>query len=244
FLVCAGLALCNWLYGFFVLPESLPPERRIKTFDWKRANPVGSLKLLTSKPNLLGLAGVGFLFQLAHNVLPSVFVLYMGFRYHWSPQLIGLTLMGSGIAGILMQAFVVGRVVKAVGERGALLIGLASGSLGFLVYALAPTGWLYLCGLPLFAISGLIQPGLQGLMTRRVAPHEQGQLQGANSAMMGIASILGPILYLTPFAWAIRHDATLHLPGLPILIAAALMMGGAALAFRFAHPISQEARPD
>ncbi|ALL13011.1 TCR/Tet family MFS transporter [Caulobacter henricii] len=243
FMVCAALALCNWLYGYFVLPESLPPERRIKAFDWKRANPIGSLNLLRSKPDLLGLAGVGFLFQLAHNVLPSVFVLYMGFRFQWSPQVIGLTLMASGIAGILLQAFLVGRIVKAVGERGALLIGLLCGFVGFLIYGLAPTSWVYLCGLPIFAFSGLIQPGLQGLMTRRVSAQEQGQLQGANSAMLGITSIIGPTLYLAPFAWAVRHDATLHMPGLPVLIAAVLMLAGAGLAFRFAHPISGEARP-
>ncbi|OYW26856.1 MAG: tetracycline resistance MFS efflux pump [Caulobacter sp. 12-67-6] len=243
FLVCAALALCNWLYGYFVLPESLPPERRIQKFEWKKANPLGSLTLLASKPNLMGLAGVGFLFQLAHNVLPSVFVLYMGFRYQWSVQTIGLTLMASGISGILLQAFLVGRIVKAVGERGALMIGLFSGFVGFLIYALAPTGWLYLCGLPIFAFSGLIQPGLQGLMTRRVSPQEQGQLQGANSAMMGISSIIGPTLYLAPFAWAVRNDATLHMPGLPVLIAAALMLAATGLAFRFAHPISTEPRP-
>ena len=243
FLVCAALALCNWLYGYFVLPESLPPERRIQKFEWKKANPLGSLTLLASKPNLMGLAGVGFLFQLAHNVLPSVFVLYMGFRYQWSVQTIGLTLMASGISGILLQAFLVGRIVKAVGERGALMIGLFSGFVGFLIYALAPTGWLYLCGLPIFAFSGLIQPGLQGLMTRRVSPQEQGQLQGANSAMMGISSIIGPTLYLAPFAWAVRNDATLHMPGLPVLIAAALMLAATGLAFRFAHPISPEPRP-
>ncbi|USQ97881.1 TCR/Tet family MFS transporter [Caulobacter sp. RL271] len=236
FLVCAALALCNWLYGFFVLPESLPPERRQPRFDWKKANPVGSLHLLQRHPGLLGLAGVGFLFQLAHNVLPSVFVLYMGFRYGWSPATIGLTLMASGVSGIIVQALVVGRVVKAVGERGALLIGLFSGFAGFMIYALAPTGFLYLCGLPLFALSGLIQPGLQGLMTRRVLPNEQGQLQGANSAMMGIASIVGPPLFLLPFAFAVRHDAALHLPGLPVLIAAALMLAATALAYAKARP--------
>lgn len=236
FLVCAALALCNWLYGFFVLPESLPPERRQPRFDWRKANPVGSLQLLRKHPGLLGLAGVGFLFQLAHNVLPSVFVLYMGHRYGWSPQTIGLTLMASGISGILVQGLVVGRVVKAVGERGALLIGLFSGFAGFMIYALAPTGFLYLCGLPIFALSGLIQPGLQGLMTRRVLPNEQGQLQGANAAMMGIASIIGPPLFLLPFAFAIRHDASLHMPGLPVLIAAALMLASTVLAYAKARP--------
>jgi MFS transporter, DHA1 family, tetracycline resistance protein len=237
FLVCAGLALCNWLYGFFVLPESLPPERRQPRFDWKKANPVGSLQLLQRHPGLLSLAGVGFLFQLAHNVLPSVFVLYMGFRYGWGPEIVGLTLMASGISSIIVQALVVGRVVKAVGERGALLIGLFSGFAGFMIYALAPTGLLYLCGLPLFALSGLIQPGLQGLMTRRVAPNEQGQLQGANSALMGISSIVGPSLFLIPFAFAVRHDATLHMPGLPILIAASLMLASTLLAWARARPL-------
>jgi DHA1 family tetracycline resistance protein-like MFS transporter len=245
FLVCAALALLNWLYGFFVLPESLPPERRQPRFDWKKANPVGSLHLLQKHPGLMGLAGVGFLFQLSHNVLPSVFVLYMGFRYGWSPATIGLTLMASGVSGILVQALIVGRVVKAVGERGALLIGLFSGFAGFTIYALAPTGLLYLCGLPLFALTGLIQPGLQGLMTRRVLPNEQGQLQGANSAMMGIASIIGPPLFLLPFAFAIRHDATLHLPGLPVLIAAALMLAATVLGYAKARPLPQaEPKPE
>ncbi|WP_299015024.1 TCR/Tet family MFS transporter [uncultured Caulobacter sp.] len=236
FLVCAGLALCNWLYGFFVLPESLPPERRQPRFDWKKANPLGSLQLLRRHPGLLGLAGVGFLFQLAHNVLPSVFVLYMGFRYNWGPDTVGLTLMVSGISGVIIQGLVVGPAVRKLGERGALMVGLFSGFAGFTIYALAPTGLLYLCGLPIFAFSGLIQPGLQGLMTRRVAPNEQGQLQGANAALMGIASMIGPSLFLLPFAFAVRHDATLHLPGLPVLIAASLMLLATLLAWAKARP--------
>lgn len=236
FLVCAALALCNWLYGFFVLPESLPPERRQPRFDWKKANPLGSLQLLRRHPGLLGLAGVGFLFQLAHNVLPSVFVLYMGFRYNWGPDTVGLTLMASGISSIIIQGLVVGPAVRKLGERGALLVGLFSGFAGFTIYALAPTGLVYLCGLPIFAFSGLIQPGLQGLMTRRVAPNEQGQLQGANAALMGIASMIGPSLFLLPFAFAVRHDATLHLPGLPVLIAASLMLLATLLAWAKAKP--------
>jgi DHA1 family tetracycline resistance protein-like MFS transporter len=160
----------------------------------------------------------------------------MGFRYGWNPQTIGLTLMASGIASILIQAFVVGPAVKRFGERGVLMIGLFAGFLGFSIYAFAPTGLLYLAGLPIFTFSGLIQPGLQGLMTRRVGPNEQGQLQGANAAMLGIASIIGPPLFLIPFAFAVRHDATLHIPGLPILIAAALMLAATILAYAKAKP--------
>jgi DHA1 family tetracycline resistance protein-like MFS transporter len=135
---------------------------------------------------------------------------------------------------------VVGPVVKRVGERGALLIGLFSGCVGFMIYGLAPTGWLYLCGLPIFAFSGLIQPGLQGLMTRRVQPWEQGQLQGANSALMGVTAIVGPSLYLFPFSWAVRHDATLHMPGLPVPDRRGPAAGATVLAIRVAHPVVVE----
>jgi DHA1 family tetracycline resistance protein-like MFS transporter len=243
FYVCAGLALTNWLYGFFVLPESLPVEQRIKAVNWSRANPLGSLRLLRSRIGLLGLASVGFLFQLAHNVLPMVFVLYTSQRYGWSPLRMGVTMMGTGIASVIVQAFLVGRVVKALGERGGLLLGMAAGAAGFAIYALAPNGNLYLIGIPIFALSGFIQPCLQALMTRKVSPHEQGQLQGANSAMMGIAGILGPLLFGSSFAFALHHDAALHMPGLPILIAAGLMTAGLMLAARFAHPPPAEPLP-
>ena len=106
FVVAAVLTTANLLYGIFVLPESLPRERRLTAFNWARANPVGSLGFLKSQSGLLGLAGVGFLFQLAHTVLPSIFVLYSGYRYHWTPDIIGLTMMGTGIAGLIVQVVV------------------------------------------------------------------------------------------------------------------------------------------
>ena len=235
FLACAALALTNWLYGFFILPESLPPERRVKRLDWSKANPLGSLRLLRSKPDLLGLAAVGFLFQLAHIVLPVIFVLYASERYGWTSQMVGFSMMGTGIANILVQAFLIGPVVKRIGERGALLTGLMSGAIGFMIFGLAPTGWLYLAGIPIFALMGFTGPGLQGLMTRKVGPSEQGQLQGANSALMGVAGIIGPSLFGLSFAWAVRNDAILNQKGLPILIAAGLMLLAFLLALRVAR---------
>jgi DHA1 family tetracycline resistance protein-like MFS transporter len=223
FLVAAALCACNWLYGFFVLPESLPPERRVARFELARANPIGSLKLLRSHHELLGLAGIAFLFQLAHQVLPQVFVLYTTYRYHWSLSFLGLTFIVTGVLGILVQSFLVGPVVARIGERGAVLLGAASGALGFLIYALAPTGPIYFIGMPVFALMGFMMPGLMGLMTQRVAPNEQGQLQGANQSMQGVGAILGPSIFGLTFAWAIRNDATLQMPGLPILIATGLL---------------------
>jgi DHA1 family tetracycline resistance protein-like MFS transporter len=220
FLVAAGLTAINWCYGFFVLPESLPPERRIAKFNWARANPLGSL---------------AFLFQLAHTVLPSIFVLYAGFRYHWGSDMVGLTMMLTGILGVTVQSFFVGPVVARIGERGALLLGALGGAAGFTLYGLAPNGWAYIGSAPVFALMSFLQPGLQGLMTRRVGPQNQGQLQGANQSLQGIASVVGPIIFGLTFAWAVRQDAVLHAPGLPIFIAAGLLVCAFLLAVRVGH---------
>ncbi len=237
FMVAAGLTAINWLYGFFVLPESLPAERRAARFELTRANPVGSLKLLCSHNELLGLAGINFLFQLAHNVLPQVFVLYTMHRYGWSLSFLGLTFIVTGVLGIIVQSFLVGPVVARIGERGAVLAGAAAGALGFAIYGLAPTGPIYFIGMPVFALMSLMPPGVMGLMSRRVPPTEQGQLQGANQSLQGVAAILGPIIFGLTFAWAIRHEDTLQQPGFPILIASALMALAFFTALRVARPM-------
>lgn len=235
FLVAGALTAVNWLYGLLILPESLPAEKRIARFDWRRANPVGSLGFLKAHGELLGLASVGFLFQLAHTVLPSIFVLYSGYRYGWSPAFIGLTMMGTGIAGVLVQTLLVGPVVARIGERGALLLGCAAGAAGFAIYGLASQGWMYLMGIPVFAFLNFLQPGLQGLMTRRVGPHQQGQLQGANQSLQGVASVIGPIIFGLTFAWSIRHDAVLHAPGFAIFLASAMLASAFLLSLKVAR---------
>ncbi|WP_309091987.1 TCR/Tet family MFS transporter [Phenylobacterium sp.] len=234
FIAAAALTFVNWLYGVFILPESLPAERRATRFDWRKANPLGSLTLLRAHRGLLPLAGVGFLFQLAHVVLPTIFVLYLGYRYGWTPKVLGSIFLATGVSGVIVQALLVGRIVRAVGERKAVLIGTAAGAVGFAWYAAAPTGALYLVGIPIFAFTGLIVPGLQGLMTQRVAPQEQGQLQGANQSLTGLASIFGPIIFGETFAWSLRHEG-FHLPGLAIYVAASLMAAAFLLAFASAR---------
>lgn len=242
FLAAAALTLVNWLYGLLILPESLPPERRAKTFDWKRANPLGSLRLLRTKPDLLGLASIGFLFQIAHMVLPTIFVLYVGYRYGWTPQIMGFTFMLTGVAGLVVQSLLIGPVVRRIGERNAVLLGAAGGALGFIWYGAAPTGTIYLLGVPIFAIMGFLMPGLQGLMTRRVAPHEQGQLQGANQSLTGIAAILGPVIFGETFAWSLRHEG-FQIPGLAIYLAAGLLLLALLIALGAAKAPEPEALP-
>lgn len=167
-------------------------------------------------------------------VLPTIFVLYLGYRYNWTPAILGWTFLATGVAGVIVQTFLVAPIVKWVGERNAVLIGAAAGVVGFAWYASAPTGALYFLGVPVFAFTGLLMPGLQGLMTRRVSPQQQGQLQGANQSLMGLSSIIGPVIFGEVFAWSLRHEG-LHAPGLAIYLAAGLMALAFLLAFVAAH---------
>ena len=241
FLAAAGLCLVNGLYGLFVLPESLEPEHRSFKMAWSRANPLSSIFFLRENGQLMGLAAVAFLFQLSQNVLPTIFVLYTGYRYGWTPQILGFTFMASGIAQITVQMVLVGPVVRRIGERGAALLGAASGSLGFLLYALAPNGPTYLAAIPIFAMGGFLQPGVMGLMSRRVGPRVQGRLQGVNQSFMGIGSIIGPPLYGLTFAWSLRHPGTP--PGLAIMIASALLGAAFLIALRAAKPFVETPEP-
>ncbi|HEY3657107.1 MAG TPA: TCR/Tet family MFS transporter [Steroidobacteraceae bacterium] len=231
----AALALINAIYGLFVLPESLPPGKR-DAFAWKKANPVGSLKLLRSHPDLLGLASVNLLFQLAHCVLPSMFVLYTSYRYAWDTKTVGLTLMAVGVCSIIVQGGLVKPAVRRLGERGSLYTGLLFGIVGFAGFALAPTPFWIWAVLPVFALMGLFGPGLQSLMSQRVAGNEQGKLQGANGSITSIAGLIGPGLFTLSFAHFIDKGRTWTLPGAPFLIAAALLLLALLLAVQAARP--------
>lgn len=243
FFVAAAVTAVNWLYGFFVLPESLPPARRVDRFNWAKANPVGSLIFLRRHAQLLDLAAISFLFQFGQTVLPTVFVLYTGYRYHWNILVMSLTLMATGALGILTQVVAVGPVVARIGERGALLLGALGGAAGFALYGFAPTGWIYLAASPIFALMNFIQPGIQGLTTRRVGPSEQGQLQGALQSLQGIASIIGPMVFGTTFAWAVRNDPKWHTPGLPIYLAAAALVAAFIVGLRISTTPFVDSKP-
>jgi MFS transporter, DHA1 family, tetracycline resistance protein len=234
FWIAAGLTLANALYGLFVLPESLPRENRAG-FRWSRANPLGALQLLRSQPQLVGLASLNFLYWVAHHSLTSVFVLYAGYRYGWGPKTVGMTLAFVGIGSVIVQGGLVRPFVKRFGERVGVITGLTCGAFGFASYGLAPTGHLFWAGIPIFAFMGFFGPSLQGLMTRRVGPSQQGRLQGANASIMGITGVFGPSLFASVFATFIGPRANLHVPGAPFLLASTLMFLGVAIAWQVAR---------
>ena len=209
-------------------------------FAWKRANPVGSLVLLRSHRELLSLAAVVFLGYLAHAILPSVAVLYVGYRYGWDATAVGFMLAGSGVSAMMVQGALIKSMTARFGERKTLLMGLGCGAIGFSVYGVAPSGWIYCAGIPVMAFWGMAGPSVQFFMTRRVSASEQGQLQGAIASLSGIAGLIGPSLFTQTFAFFIRPDSTLstslHLPGAPFLLASVLLLLAMVLAWRATRP--------
>ena len=227
----AALSLLNACYGFFVLPESLPPNSRM-TFRWRRANPVGSLVLLRSHHELFGLAAVAFLGYLAHAVLPSTSVLYMGYRYGWGTASVGLMMAGVGVAAMIVQGGLIRPITARLGERRTLLAGSVSGAAGFFIYGVAPEGWMFCLGIPIMAFWGLAGPATQALMSRRVSPAEQGQLQGAIASINGVTGMIGPGLFTQVFAFFVGAGAGWHMPGAPFLLASLFLISAAAIAWR------------
>jgi DHA1 family tetracycline resistance protein-like MFS transporter len=231
FWVAAGLSLANGMYGLFILPESLSQTRRA-AFSWRRANPMGALRFLQSRPQLLGFAAVHFLYNLAHQSLAAVFVLYTGFRYGWTTTDVGWALAAVGVSFAIVQGGLVGLLVGHFGERRMLVTGLTMGAAGMAIYAFAPTGAWFAVGIPVMAIWGLYGPSAQGMMTRRVAPDEQGRLQGALSSVSGITGIIGPGLFALTFATSIGPLRAWNLPGAAFVLASALLLAGAIIGLR------------
>jgi DHA1 family tetracycline resistance protein-like MFS transporter len=234
FWVAAGLSLANFAYGWLILPESLPREKRVP-FAWRGANPLGSLRFLRAHRGLPVLAGGLFLSQLAHMALPAAFVLYADYRYGWDTHEVGLALALVGVCSAVVQAGLVRKVIPRIGERRGLLFGLSMGAVGFAIYGLAPTGWGLLLGIPVMALWGFAMPSAQGLMTRIVEPEAQGRLQGALTSLTGMAGIIGPLMFSQILAAAIGPLKSLGVPGAPFLLAAVLLAAAALLIARGQH---------
>lgn len=229
FLIAAGLSMTNFLYGWLVLPESLPAGRRDR-FSWSRANPLGAFQLLKSHVDLLPLAFVQLMAQFGHYVLQTVFTLYAFARYGLGPNEIGVTLVIIGVCSVIVQAALVQPVIKRIGERNAIVVGLTSGAVGFAIYGLAPSWPVFAVGIPIMALWGVAGPATQALMSRRVSPQEQGKLQGAVMGLTSVAGIFAPALYGSLYAIFNDQLASLGLPGFPFFVASAFLLTGMLIA--------------
>ena len=210
FWIAAAFSLANAAYGYFVLPESLPPENRTRTFSFARANPLASMHLLTSDKLLFGLSASMFLHYIAHAVLPSLSVLYLGYRYGWGVREVGFVLAGVGVTSAIVQGALIRPIIERFGPRQTMVAGLLLGAACMAVYGMAATPFAFCLGIPLGALWGVAGPSAQQLMTQRVGVDSQGQLQGANSSVMAIGNLIGPIVFTQIFAatapWGMAHS--------------------------------------
>lgn len=234
---CSGL---NWLYGFFVLPESLKRENR-RTFSWKRANPVGALAALKRFPAVQGLAGAYFIVMLSQAVVYSTWVLYMTYRYDWSTRQVGISLGIAGVLAALVQATLVRKVVHRLGDARAAIAGFAFTIVALLGYGFATQGWMIYPVIAVGALGGITGPALQAYITKHVPPDEQGGVQGVYAGLGSLANIPGPFLGAWSFGWAIAEGRGFHLPGLSFLEGAVLMMLAMALAWQVFHKTAEPA---
>lgn len=222
FWFAAGLSTLAFLYGLLVLPESLQVEKRM-AFSWKRANPLGSLILLRRHPELSGLSVVNFLLYFAHHVFSAVFVLYAAWRYGWGPREVGLLMALVGVLDMVAQGVLVGPVVKRLGDRATMVLGLVGGTVGLAAMGWAPDGLWFIAAMVPNALWGLAMPTLQSLMTRRVGEDEQGQLQGANMSVASIAGVMSPLFFGCVYSLSVGEFAVIQMPGLAFYLAAVVL---------------------
>ena len=231
FWFAAGCAALNWLYGFFVLPESLQPENR-RPFSWARANPIGALQALQRLPAVRALAESYFLVMLAQSMLFSIWVLYTGHRYGWDTRQVGFSLCAVGVLSALVQATLVKRAVAALGDSRAMLLGFSLSITAQLGYGLASQGWMVYTIMIFGSLAGITGPALQSYITKHVAPNEQGAVQGVFAGLMSLAGIPGPLIATWAFGWAVGPDQPTWLSGLPFFFSASLVLVALLLAVR------------
>lgn len=231
FVAAAILTLLNWLYGFFLLPESLTHENR-RPFTWRSANPIGSLTSLRRYPVVLSLTGTIVLISLAQQGLQSTWVLYTTYRFDWSSFQNGMSLAMFGIISVAVQLWLLRLLIPRLGERRAMLVGLLSNAVGFLLYGLATEGWMMYVIMVVTALSFLSGPAAQGLITRQVLPSEQGLVQGALTSLVALTGIFGPLLATSLFSHFTSPAVPEHIPGISFFFSAALTVGALLLALR------------
>jgi DHA1 family tetracycline resistance protein-like MFS transporter len=215
--ICSAI---NFVFGFFFFPETLPPEKR-RPFNLARANPVGALLQARKMRGVLGLAGILLLWNIASMVYPATWSFFAIAQYGWSNGMIGLSLALAGISMAVVQATVLGRVVKRFRERRTAMIGVAVAAIGYLGYALVPYAWFAMIVIVLTALQALVQPSITALMSQRAPADAQGEMQGFIGSLNAVGAIVAPLLLNPALAWFTGPSAPFHFPGAAFVIASA-----------------------
>jgi len=223
FFIAAALALANVIFGFFVLPESLPPERRRK-FEWARANPFGAVKSLAHLPMVAGLLLAVFLYQVAHDSLPAVWMFYTQHMFGWTRAEVGMSLTFVGIMTVVVMGGLTGVIVPRIGERRAIIFGFLIMAIGFVGYAFATQGWMLYVAMAIGSLGGIANPAMQTVMSKQAGPSAQGELQGAVASLSGVAAVISPLFMTQLFSYFSQPPAPLIFPGAPYLVSGVLVL--------------------
>ena len=223
FLIAAGLTLLNVVYGFFILPESLAPEKR-REVDLKRANPLGSLKLIRKYPIVAGLMVSFFLVYMASQAVQTTWTYFTMFKFEWDETMVGYSLGVVGVIVAIVQGGLVKYAVKLWGEKKTIYIGYVFWIIGLTLFASATQGWMLFAFLLPYCLGGIASPTLQGVVSNQVADNEQGELQGAMTALISLSSIIGPLVMTNLFYQFTQDDAPFQFAGAPFALGAVLVL--------------------
>lgn len=221
FFAAAVLTLANWLYGYFILPESLAKENR-REFDWKRANPIGTLKNLGKYPAILGLLIAYFCVTLGGQVHPATWTFFTMKEFNWTPDQVGYSLAFVGLMIAFVQGFLTRKTQPILGDQRSVVIGLFLYTIGFSLFSLANQGWMMYAFMIPFGLGGIAGPSLQSLISQQVGPSNQGELQGGLTSLQSITTILGPLLASNLFSYFTASSSPVHFPGAAFLMGAVL----------------------
>lgn len=234
FYAAAALALLNCTYGYFVLPESLSKENR-RPFNWKRANPVGSLLHLKKYPAITGLALSILLIYIAAHAVMSTWSYYGMYRFNWTERMIGLSLGMVGLMVALVQGLLIKFINPKLGNERSIYFGVGLYTIGMLLFALANQGWMMFLFIIPYCLGGVTMPALQAIMAGHVPRNEQGELQGGITSLMSLAAIIGPLLMNNLFFYFTHNNAPVHLPGAPYFLGSVLMFCSGWVAYKTLH---------
>ena len=231
FFAAAGLALLNTLHGYFILPESLDKEHRRK-FEWKRANPVGSLKRLSHYPVILSLVVSLVFIYIASHATQSTWTFYTMEKFKWNEKMVGYSLGFVGLMIAIVQGGLIRIVIPKLGQKKSIYIGLTLYVIGFVCFAFATKSWMMFAFVIPFSLGGICGPALQGVMSGQVPANQQGELQGALTSLISVTSIVGPLLMTNLFSYFTAADAPVYSPGAPFLMGAVLTLFSVLFAVR------------
>lgn len=231
FMVAGGLSLLNFLYGYFILPESLKKENR-RAFDWKRANPIGAFLQLKRHPSLIGLLAALLILYIAAQSTQTVWAYYTKEKFEWNKTWVGYSLGFVGLTVAIVQGWLIRLVIPKFGNKKAIMFGLCLYVLGFVLFAFASKGWMMFAFMMPYALAGITGPAMQGIISTKVKPDEQGELQGIMTGFMSLASIIGPMLMSYLFAYFTNAKNHIYFPGAPFIMGALLTCVSIAICYR------------